>query len=168
MPRAWAREVSIEALGDDFVYLSGEWFEGWEVAAALSRAERVWVFAASAGGGPPPQGPEDGPAAEWIVSLGGEAMAVALQGIRAAIPRGEGESVAAIAPGLFMGWPIVQREPLLRLLESGETCAPMTAKGVFTADSDIVGLLFTEKRPPCACGGCASGNCFSACAGRMQ
>lgn len=44
---ALIREVSIDALGDDFAYVSGQWLSGARVAQHLRMAYRVWAFAAA-------------------------------------------------------------------------------------------------------------------------
>lgn len=45
-PEGIAREAAIEALGDDFAQVSGQWLSGARVAAHLAKAKRVWAFAA--------------------------------------------------------------------------------------------------------------------------
>lgn len=39
------KALSIDATGQDFAMMSGEWLENERVAAFVSRAERAWVFA---------------------------------------------------------------------------------------------------------------------------
>ena len=41
----WIQPLSIDAVGDDFVMLSGEWFEDASLAALVSQAEGVWAYA---------------------------------------------------------------------------------------------------------------------------
>lgn len=45
--REGLREVRVEALGDDFALVSGQWLTGRRIAGALALAERVWAFSAA-------------------------------------------------------------------------------------------------------------------------
>lgn len=44
--RWWLRSLDVEALGDDFAQLSGQWMEGARLASHLRGARAVWAYAA--------------------------------------------------------------------------------------------------------------------------
>lgn len=88
---AVVREVFIEALGDDFALVSGQWFEGTRVAASLSKAERLWAFACETEDDVPP----------LLETLGSECA-----------------PVIGIAPGKQPGWEASEAEALAQLLEA--------------------------------------------------
>lgn len=98
-------EVRVEALGDDFALVSGQWLEGWRVAAALAKAQRVWAFAAD----------DEAEVAGYIEALTGQA----------------GGLVVGIAPGRQPGWEAAGRDAVLRLLGAGE--ADLTGLLLLTA-----------------------------------
>lgn len=85
------REVVIEALGDDFAQVSGQWLEGERVAQHLQNADRVWVFAA----------PSEEAVGEIIASL----------------PGAPGKHIIGIVPGRQPGWDEKDRTSLLNLLD---------------------------------------------------
>lgn len=85
------REVFIEALGDDFALVSGQWFEGARVAASLSKAQRLWAFACETEAEVPP----------LLEALGSDCG-----------------PVIGIAPGRQPGWEASEAAGLLQLLEA--------------------------------------------------
>lgn len=87
------REVAIEALGDNFAQVSGQWLEGARVAQHLQKADRAWVFAA----------PSEESVGEIIASL----------------PSAPGKHIIGIAPGRQPGWDEKDRACLVSLLEGG-------------------------------------------------
>lgn len=152
-PRAWVREVAIEAIGDDFVQLCGEWFDGPWLATCLKDARRAWVFLTDAGAGLPLSAP--------LRPLAEEAAYFAAERLAGAAPCASGERAYAVAPGGTPGWPKTDRPKLLRLLEGASPSSP---------ESALAGLLFTAARPAHACGGCGGrgdGNCGS-CGGHCH
>ena len=91
------REVAIEAVGDDFAQVSGQWLSGARVAKALTYAHHAWAFAA-----------HDALSAETLLdALAHEANAW----------------VVGIAPGLGSGWDAQGADVLFRLLDGAWTGA---------------------------------------------
>ncbi len=139
-PFLLVREVTIDAVGDGFAQLSGEWLEDARLAARLTEAQRAWVFLASAGAALP-----EGP---WVEDLAALAAYDALADRVTAMGRAERAKVDAIATA--------ETAALLRLLGLDGIPGPEAALGV----------LYTAPVSPGSCGGCGGcGNCSSDCAG---
>ncbi|GHU83751.1 hypothetical protein FACS1894196_4120 [Clostridia bacterium] len=149
-PVACAREVRVDAVGDDFVMLSGEWFEGVRTARRLADASRVYVYSAVRGEASP-QG-DDG----FSAALDDLAAQLSTRALSARLTRDDGEGAGVIAPGEG-GWLRAEQDALVRLL--GDTGFP--------PHSDAVGLLFFAPVPDCAGGGGPCGHC-GVCARESQ
>lgn len=81
--------LKVEAIGDTFAQLGGEWFDSARVALHASGAHRIWAFAA-----------EDEAAAQALADM---------------LPRGAGERVIGLIPGSHPGWGDEGRAACLRL-----------------------------------------------------
>lgn len=163
-PRAWVRAVDIEAVGDDFLMLSGEWFEGQDVSRLLSGATRAWVYVAAAGEGPATA--ETGTLPRWwLKKLGEEAVRAVESRLRSDLPHGEGERVSAVSPGSLPDFPITERKALFRLFDAAPIGAQLTDECHMTPCASACGILFTSPAH-CSCGHCAKGGCQRGCAAR--
>lgn len=139
-PYLLLRQLSIDAIGDDFVMLSGEWLEDSRLAKRMAQAKSAWVFYASAG-----TVALDLP---WGSALASAAACDVLAKHVLKMRKIESTQMDAIATG--------DTQALLRLLGRPEAEEAETK----------IGILFTEPRLSSACGGCGGcGGCSSHCAG---
>lgn len=88
----YVRPVVIEALGDDFALVSGQWLQGARMAAHLKQAHSLWVFAVARDEDIPPLA---------------QSLAV-----------GDGDWIVGITPGKAPGWPKGDRDVLRQLAEA--------------------------------------------------
>ncbi|MDR0928847.1 MAG: hypothetical protein LBM74_03930 [Oscillospiraceae bacterium] len=159
-PRAYARELTIDALGDDFALLSGEWFEGARVAALLEDATHVWAFVATAG--QPPRIDQDDPLATWwLQKLGEDAVHDAMARFSAEMnAQAEDDThVNTLSPGSLPDWPITQQRPLFRLLGEANAGVALTEACLMLPRCSVSGLLFAAPQSFCSCAHCAMGHC---------
>ena len=157
-PRVWFQEVTIDALGDDFAMLSGEWFEGPRVATVLRDARQCWAFVATAGE-KPAHDPSDVLTAWWLQALGENAVHQAIVAFVASMPCGEGEHLSTISPGSLPDWPITEQIPLFRLLGAPNAGVHLTESCLMQPRCSVSGLLFAAPRPFCSCAHCDKLSC---------
>ncbi|MDR0897855.1 MAG: hypothetical protein LBN04_08365 [Oscillospiraceae bacterium] len=159
-PRVFAREVTIDALGDDFALLSGEWFEGTRLAALLGDARRVWAFVATAGQ-PPQIDPDDPLAVWWLQKLGEDAVHDAMARFTAEMnaQAEAGTHVNTISPGSLVDWPITQQRPLFSLLGEKNAGVSLTDACLMLPRCSVSGLLFAAPQSFCSCAHCPMGHC---------
>lgn len=124
------RELHIEALGDDFAFLSGEWFEGSRVAQHVEKASRVWAFC--------------------VDSL--DAVAALME----TLSPGTSERIIGISPGVQPGWDTQGRAGIFRLL----SLAPdeKSAVGLLLAVPQGTCACPHKAENRNACGGCGGTN----------
>lgn len=125
---ALCREVSIDAVGEGFALLSGEWLEGELAENCLRPARRAWVYGVFFTAPLPESMP-------WAASLGETLIRDTAEGARRKIAAGEGVRLGVMA------W---RPELLLPLLAAGDS----KPRGV----CENAGILYTLETP--ACGGC--------------
>lgn len=124
------RQLSVEALGDDFALLSGEWFDSPRVAQFAKDADRIWAFSALT--------EEDaGRCMDWL-------------------PQVPGRRIVGIAPGVQPGWGKEGRETVLRLLDVPAAEHAIVGLLFSVEDKACPCPHKTEKNSGCAggCGGC--------------
>lgn len=121
---AQLREVVLEALGDDFAQVSGQWLEGARIAQFLQKAVRLWAFAASSD----------------------EDVADMMEGL----PCGEDERIVAIAPGRQPGWPKSDAAFVRAMLEEAPPHAIVGLMMAITAPSCTKGCCGATKGQGCA------------------
>lgn len=121
------RPVRLEALGDDFAQVEGEWLQGVRIAQHLARAIDVWAFSAS-----------DVEDVEHLL----DAM------------RGQtGLHAIALSPGMHPDWPIDDEAAVRRLLPAGQAHAAVVGLLMTLPPPDCA----CPHRGNCAqCGGCGT------------
>lgn len=82
--------MAIEAVGDDFAQVGGQWLEGAAIAGLLSQAKTVWAFFS-------------------LDSKGADA-------VLSAIDAQDGTWLAAVVPGRQDGWDVAGRESVAKML----------------------------------------------------
>ncbi len=157
-PRVYMREVAIEALGDDFAMLSGEWFEGERIASVLSGAKRAWAIVATAGEKPDCD-PNDALRGWWLQALGEHAVHHAISACIAKMPCPDGEHLSTISPGSLPDWPITQQVPLFRLLGDQNAGVRLTDTCLMLPRCSVSGVVFSATRAFCSCAHCHRHNC---------
>ncbi len=166
-PRVFCRAVTIDALGDDFAMLSGEWFEGARVAGLLQNATKAWMYVATAG--KPPATDEAEPLEGWWTQMFGEsAVHEAVSKFLAEMPVGEGEHLSTLSPGSLPDWPISEQRPLFRVLGAENAGVALTDMCLMLPRCSVSGLMFTSPRSFCQCAHCDRTQCPNRRADAMQ
>ncbi len=158
VPRVWMREVTVEAIGDDFALVSGEWFAGERVASLLKDATRIWALVGTAGEKPAFDA-SDVLESWWVQTLGEDAVHEAMAKFTASMPCPEGEHLSTISPGSLPDWPITEQQPLFRLLGETNAGVRLTETCLMLPRCSVSGFMFSAAKPFCQCAHCDRRNC---------
>lgn len=125
------REVFVEAVGDDFAQLSGQWLSGERVAQHVAAASRIWAYAA--------------PDQEAVNALAKD------------LPVPAGERLIGLSPGANPGWEQADRDAVATLAGGAEEADLV---GIFLA-VQAPPCAFPQKAGenggcPGKCGGCSA------------
>lgn len=157
-PCVYCRELTVDALGDDFAMLSGEWFDGPRLGRLLSESTQAWAYVATAGDSP--AGPEDDLLTTWwLQKLGEDAVHAATDRLPGELPCGEAEHISAISPGSLPDWPITEQQPLFRLLGAKNVGVTLTDACLMVPRASVSGILFASPETFCSCTHCTKCQC---------
>lgn len=154
-PRTWTLDVALEAVGEDFALLGGEWLDGARVAGWLSKASRIWAFAVAVGEAP--QG-ADAKEAWWMKALGERAVLHGVDELSARLPRGAGEHMNVLVPGYLSDFPEGYTAAVARMLK-GNAGVSATPEGKLAPALSMVGLMFSAPGLRCGQGGRGKDHC---------
>lgn len=121
------RELTLEALGDDFVQLSGEWIENARVVDHAKQAGRIWAFVAESP----------------------EAVSALMDGLTT----GQGERIVGLSPGMHPDWQAEDRAVCLRLAGVVELSEGLTGL-LMAVEAPICTCPHRETGCPEGCEGC--------------
>lgn len=159
-PAFIAGEVRIEALGDDFAYVSGEWLEGAFLANTLAAAQKAYVFVAEAGTAGLTA--DNAIEASWSTGLSELACMEAVERLTEAIPRSRGEDLRMLTPLSGHGWPDAWTESIFRLLDTGRENREEPHH------HSLPGFVLVLKPTHSCQTHCPGGNCGECTAAKMQ